>query len=684
MKNNHNSTGTKNCLNFLVFQRDYTKNIVEKESNLKDWKKELTKKILGLLNKKIWPYNSELKLELDDFIEETQKDIAVKVKLSNKIDDKIKLLMKDYAMSVIYAITAIENISKNKGKKTPGIDNKRLETKEDKINLVKELSFKNLKSYKASPVRKIYILDPIKNKKKELGIPTIKDRCVQELFRLVLDPAIDVISDPDSYGFRKNRNCHMALGRVQKTLIKNPSHKTIIDADIKGFFDNLNHKWIINNFPFPTHCNHILEQWLTTEIFENKIVSYNEQGVPQGGIISPLIANYTLNGIEKKAFEGLRKYKPGIKNKVNYTDLTRSLIRYADDLVVIIGDIKEEYCSLVSKNIEDFLGERGLQLNKKNIIYLGKEDERGEVTPIEGKFNFLGFTYHYIPKPKISSFFNRKDLLCKDKIFVYPNRDKFKNFKKKIKEIIKRSKNLTAYQLIKVINPIITGWTNYYGLSTCAKTLSHLDNYIYRRLWVWIIKKYPRTSKVYLAEKFFKSEDIKSPVNRTWHFHGKLEEISNNLQKRRKGIIFIKFASKLNRIIALFKVALGPVIRTMSPYINKEEFIKHSLIVNKLRMVNKGYTDTTFLYNLQEGLCEYCNKPLFIYEDLSNSNTDVHHITPISIGGKDNTFSNKSLIHKECHKLIHTKFGYKQKTFLPYRKEKNNINKNTFSFSYNE
>lgn len=682
-KYNPNSTGPRNCLDSLVLQRNYN-TIMEKDSKypIGVKKKELTNNIISTLKENKWPFQTGLKSDIERYIEEIQRDIAVQVKLSNEINDKIKLRMKEHVMSIIFAITAIENVSKNKGHKTCGIDNNKISSIEDKLNLVKELSYKNLSQYKASPVRRVYIVDPIKNKERPLGIPTIKDRCVQELFRLVLDPAIDVISDSDSYGFRKNRNCHMALGRVQKTLIKNTPMKTIIDADIKGFFDNINHKWIIENFPFPTRCEHILKEWLNAGIIEKEVTIFNNQGVPQGGIISPLIANYTLNGIEKEAFKGLRKYKPGIKNKVNYTDLTRSLIRYADDFVVIIGDIKEEYTQLVYKNIENFLNERGLNLNstKTSIIYFGKENINGKVEPIEGKFNFLGFTFHFIPKPKISSFFNKKDLLQKAKLFVYPNRDKFKNFKKKIKETIDNSRNISAYELIKKINPLITGWTNYFGFSICAKTLSHLDNYIYRRIWVWILKKYPKTSKVFLADKFFKNNEIASPANRNWHFFGRIYNLTSNQQKRRKGVAFLKFALKLNNIIALFKVAPGPDLRSKTPYIDKDQFIKYSVNVNKLIIPKEGYSDTSVLYNIQKGYCEFCNKPLMENGDLSN--TAVHHIKPLNIGGSDITLSNKTLIHNECHILIHKIYGYKEITKLPYRIEKKGIKKSSTTVTY--
>jgi hypothetical protein len=125
-----------------------------------------------------------------------------------------------------------------------------------------------------------------------------------------------------------------------------------------------------------------------------------------------------------------------------------------------------------------------------------------------------------------------------------------------------------------------------------------------------ILKKYPRTSKVFLADKFFKNNETASPANRAWHFFGRINNLTLNQQKRRKGIIFLKFALKLNNIIALFKVAPGPDLRTKTPYIDKDDFIKYSVYVNKQRMSKIGYSDTSALYNIQKGYCEFCNRTI--------------------------------------------------------------------------
>jgi RNA-directed DNA polymerase len=208
-------------------------------------------------------------------------------------------------------------------------------------------------------------------------------------------------------------------------------------------------------------------------------------------------------------------------------------------------------------------------------------------------------------------------------------RKKFKEIKRKIKELINRNKNISAYQLIKILNPIIIGWAWYFSLNICAKTLSHLDNYIYRRLWVWLKKKYPKTSKVFLASKFFICPERKSPVDRKWHFFGKLNSITPNNIKRKNDLVFLKFALLINNIQCAAKLALPPKLRKESGYLKESEFIDFALKTRKLRTSLKTETDQIRLFNNQKGLCEYCGQFL---EDFQLH--EIHHVIPLKIGRK--------------------------------------------------
>lgn len=513
--------------------------------------KELINSIKELLRNNIWPMKSPLRKAIIEHVYDVQKDVAIRVNNTKTINNNIKIIMKEYVSSLPLAIMAIHNVLTNAGAKTPGIDNITIKTDKEKIDLLNDLSYKGLQNYKPSPVRRVTIYEPLKKKNRPLGIPTIKDRCVQELFRLVLDPAIDVISDTESYGFRKYRNCHMALGRLQASLKRNPSNMIVIDADIKSFFDTIDHNWISKNFPFPSKYEFILDSWLKAGIFENDKFVDSDTGVPQGGIISPLIANFTLNTLQTEVFKGIKTAYKGTDGK--FHDLIKTLVRYADDFVIVTNH--EPAVEQILSNLKNFLKERGLELNlTKTKIINYKQLKENE----SAAFTFLGFTFNYIKNPKISSFNNRCDLLEKEKVFIYPARNKFIAVKRKIKDIISKNLNLSAYQLIKILNPIIVGWANYFGKSVSAKTLAQLDNYIYRRLWAWLKKKYPKTSKVFLADKYFlfnddkirASEGLKSKGKgkRKWHFHGCLDTPNKNTLRRNKSVVLLKLATKQLKI----------------------------------------------------------------------------------------------------------------------------------------
>lgn len=559
--------------------------------------KILEKKIKECLDKGIWPMKKELSLEIVTFVKTIQYLLAVRVKNTKFIDDSIKILMKEIIGTLPFRILAVEKIrkyqplcprAKGQGKGGEG-NGKKIEEGKEKIELVKELNLTKLEKYqatlisipKALPSRNPPNLAKFRDKgrggKGELG--GIKDRCIQELFRLVLDPAIDVLSDKDSYGFRKGRNSHMAIGRIQNLLKKHPENLAVIDVDIKGLFDNNHKNWILQNFPMPYNCEHILESWLKSGVFEKKIDEISEYGVPKGGGISPLITNFTLNGIEKASFDISSPLLESLetleslerRGDKNFSQIIKGLIRFGKDFVIIIND--PSIITKVKKNLREFLKERGLELNLEKTQTL--------ILKNGGKFNFLGYTFDYLLNPQISSFNNRYDLLTADKVFIYPMRKKLKEIKRKLKEVINRNKNISAYQLIKIINPIIQGWASHFSLNICAKTLSHLDNYIYKRLWAWLKKKYPKTSKVFLASKFFICQ---SPVDRKWHFFG--SPTSNNL-KRKNDLVFLKFALLTNNLQCASKLALPLKLREDSAYLKESEFLDFALKINKLRIYPK-------------------------------------------------------------------------------------------------
>ena len=356
---------------------------------------EIGTQVKAELEKRKW-IDVELKKKITEIIFNIQTDIAretFNLKGSNDRNEGIKLINK-WAHKLILHVYVVEELSKRRGSRTPGLDGTILigsSTSEEKIKLVKQL--KIWKSIKPQPVRRVWI--PKNNtEKRPLGIPSIIDRCIQLMWLTLLDPMVENSSDPHSFGFRKGRNAAQAIGHLQKNLqFVKENGMCIWDADIKGCFSSIDHSWILKNIPIPSEWKEKLWGWLksgsviiSSEGATNRFVeSYS--GVPQGSILSPLLMNVVLNGMEELMLNTLltvskkskkiviRKRKTRITigakysqivdcGKIKYRDKNINFFycRYADDFV--IGCASRRILKEIQKEIIKFLDLRGLSVNK--------------------------------------------------------------------------------------------------------------------------------------------------------------------------------------------------------------------------------------------------------------------------------------------------------------------------------
>ena len=666
-------------------QRRSNSNMIPRKNpewNLED-QKRICNKILTDLQKGVWPiFNSEIKIWLEYWIVDMQSKIASKVQDSNTkvIDSNVKNLMRSYISKIFLVVYAINHVLTNKGGKTPGVDGVRYDRSrsgkteegfENAANLALKINHQFLKNYKSKAVKRVYIPKCGSAKPRPLGIPTLLDRVIQKMFQLVIDPAVDVFGDPNSYGFRKHRSCHNAIGALASRLAKASEKFIIINMDIEKFFDTIDHKWIQVHFPMPTGFENVLESWLCSGVLEGSSFYLNEYGVPQGGIISPLIANFTLDGLETAAFRGVKKSVTIIDsdNNKKVLDLKFGLVRYADDFIIVLNHPRN--LELIKKNVEEFLNIRGLQINKKkskDIYFSFKKTKKEEPSP---KFDFLGFTFMYQSNVRLSRIISRKDMTNSKKVIVSPSRQNVISFKRKLKILIGKNSNLTAIELLQKLNPVLRGWARYFSVSISAKILSEIDNYVYRRLWRWCTRKHPKVGKFNLSDKYFRMGSeygVMSPHNRKWHFYGR----SKNKSKRVKGdnFKFLVFTLLETKILAARKFTITPSIREVSPYINENEYLEFKAKIAKTR-TRESSNDFYVLYNRQKGRCEFCNRPMELEslgEETKPETLEIHHIKPLNIGGTHKGYSNKSLLHKSCHKRVHQIFEKKHITKLPFRK----------------
>jgi RNA-directed DNA polymerase len=388
---------------------------------------------------------------------------ALKQGRYNKVKTLQWLLTHSYSAKIL----AVHRVTTNKGKNTPGVDGVTWKTDKQKKEAVRDLKRRR---YKAKPLRRIFI--PKKNgKKRPLGIPTMMDRAQQALHLMALDPVAETILDDESYGFRQKRSTADAIEAIYKAVAANKDcAEWVLEGDIKACFDNISHEWLLDNIPMDKK---ILGKWLKAGIIFKDEYSDTKAGTPQGGIISPCLANLTLNGLAsmlKKKFMN-RKVVNGkeINNKVH-------TVVYADDFV-ITGKSKELLENEILPEVKKFMKERGLELS----------EEKTMITHVKDGFDFLGQN-------------TRK---YKGKILTKPAKKNLRCFLDGIRKVILDNPSITQEKIIGMLNPKIRGWMNYHRHIVAKKTFSYVDYQIYKSIWRWCRRRHDKKRKWWVSTKYF-------------------------------------------------------------------------------------------------------------------------------------------------------------------------------------
>ena len=337
-------------------------------------------------------------------------------------------------------------------------------TKETKFGAVGSLK---RRGYKPEPLRRIYIEKP-NGKMRPISIPTMHDRAMQALYKMALEPVVEIKADPNSYGFRPCRATQDAIEQCHNMLSNTNSATWVLEGDIKGAFDNVSHKWMIDNIPMDTEFLHKI---LKSGYVDCGKLFPTEEGTAQGGVISPTLFNSVLDGLESE----IRKLTPMLRHKIGGNPKI-NVVRYADDFIVT-GATKEVLEQEVKPVIERFLSIRGLKLSQEKTV----------ITHIEEGFDFLGWTV-------------RK---YKGKLIIKPAKKRVKAFLEEIRDVIKSHKAARQEDIIHILNPKIRGWANHHK-SVCAKeTFSYVDFQIWNCLWSWAIRRHSNKSKEWVGNKYF-------------------------------------------------------------------------------------------------------------------------------------------------------------------------------------
>ncbi|MGK7943109.1 MAG: group II intron reverse transcriptase/maturase, partial [Microcystaceae cyanobacterium] len=459
----------------------------------------------------------------------------------------------------------------------------------------------NTRYFKASPTRRVWIPKPGRDEKRPLGIPTMYDRALQALVKLSMEPEWEARFEPNSYGFRPGRSTHDAIAAIYLSI--NKKSKYILDDDISKCFDRINHDALLRKVG-QTPYRRLIKKWLKSGVFDNKQFSNTVEGTPQGGVISPLLANIALHGMEERLMEFAKTLdmKDNRGQQICQRDKLRSLslIRYADDFVILHEDIK---VVLQAKAlIQEWLSQIGLELKpeKTKIAHTLEEYEVNKPG-----FDFLGFTVRQWKVKSTKQGF---------KTLIKPSSKSIKTHYRKLANICDSYKNAPTKAIIAKMNPVIRGWANYFSAVVSKEVFSKIDDLLWVRLRRWAVRRHPKKSAKWVKKKYFPK------VNKTRNWE--LNDGEYILNRHSDVSIERHVKVKDNK----------------SPY--HGDWTYWSSRIGKYPGVRK---EVTTLLKRQKNKCAFCGLT-FRPTDLM----EVDHIKPRSEGG-DNTLKNKQLLHRHCH-----------------------------------
>lgn len=476
----------------------------------------------------------------------------------------VKRLQRLLIHSISAKALAVKRVTENQGRKTPGIDRQTWSTPDDKWQAVGTL---HCKGYKPKPMRRVYI-PKANGDRRPLGIPTMRDRAMQALHLLALDPTAETTGDSHSYGFRRGRSTADAIVQVRNALGRKHSPKWVLEGDIKGCFDNISHDWLLAHVPMDKG---VLRKWLKAGYFEGNVLFPTESGTPQGGIISPVLANLALDGLQSKLAGLFRTVRDARAAKVNY-------VRYADDFI-ITGSSRELLEEKVKPLVQEFMRERGLELSEKKT----------SITHVNDGFDFLGWTTRW----------QGGMLLTK------PARKNVKNFLEKVRVTLRQMRTARQEDVIDRLNPVIRGWAHYHRSQMATRIFAKADHQVWQALWRWARRRHPTKGERWIKARYFRRVD-----GRDWRF-----------AEKDKVLLTLGRFHKTSHI---------KIDGTRNPYSPEDEDYFDARLARQMMLALDGRRKLAWLWYWQEGLCPNCGQKI-----TKETGWHIHHVVKRSEGGAD-------------------------------------------------
>jgi RNA-directed DNA polymerase len=475
-------------------------------------------------------------------------------------------------------------VTEHTGRKTPGVDGDLWDTPEKKAQAMARIA--RWQRYRPLPLQRIYI--PEQNgKRRPLSMPAMVDRARPALYLQALQPIAETVAAPNSYGFRPKRQCADAIDQCFNGLRQHTAATWILEGDIHGFFDNIAVSWI--EAPIPMH-KRVLSQWLRSGFIDHGALYPTTAGVPQGGIISPVVSNLVLDGLEAVVHGGAWPRRVHHINDV----------RWADD-VIVTANSRQVLEETILPRITAFLAERGVRLSTEKTV----------MTPITDGFDFLGqpLRQHARRHGKPA------------KLQITPSKGSFQGIKTKVKALCKQAVGATPAQLLERLNPVVRGWANYHRHILCAETFAQLDSVVWRRLYRWAKQRHPDKTGRWITNR-----DVPHQAGESWRF----TDPTSGLQSIR-----VHEAVRPQRPIKI-KGDANPVDPQWEAYCQHHD---------RQRALRTTSVFRAKILHQQTGVCPICRQVSQSGETLALHHRDGNH--------QNNRWANLVLLHPHCHRQVH-------------------------------
>lgn len=505
-----------------------------------------------------------------------------------------KLLMKSEAARLL----AVRRVTQdNQGKKTAGVDGVKSVRPANRLTMAERLHPKYNKWHRPKPARRVWIPKPGKDEKRPLGIPTMYDRAFQALTKMALEPEWEAIFEPNSYGFRPGRSLHDAMVKVHH--YTSQKEKYILDADIKGCFDNINHQKLLSKIRTIPYIKYLIKGWLKMGVLnEERGFEPTKAGTPQGGVISPLLANIALHGMEND-----------LKAAYSYKEGYPQMVRYADDFLIFHE--KEEEIHKAKRVVEEWVKEIGLELKPSKTRF------SHTLRVYEGNVgcDFLGFTVRQFSVGKHKSSRNKYGKIFGFKVIIRPSKQTVSNHIAQTKTIIRKHRHSPQETLIGQLNPVVRGWANSYRTQASKRTFHTCDHALWWQLMRWAKYRHAGASQKQMEKKYWKNGTFTAKDKYRLRMHSQTP------------------------IVRHIKVQ-----GSRSPYDGDRAYWS-----KRLRNHPMFKTEQGILLQRCRGKCMYCGLD---FRDGDILEVDYH--LPLSWGGKD-ILDNKNILHRHCYDQRHAK-----------------------------